>query len=237
MRLGIGHGTSVYYSDAGGGDFAPSGLSGLQLWLDGADEATKTLNGANVSAWADKSGNGRNATQATPANQPTNVSGGAPSAGVSGVAATNKFMTLTSLSLGTAATIAVVCTAQVTAAGYVWSNGVGSNGLLSNHVATGDLEWYNTPDRQKYADDPVTNNRYRTVTTQANGVSLVGRSNGAQVFSVVPAVALSSIATIGAATTGPASPYRGVIHEIIIYNRVLSAGEITQLETYLARWA
>jgi hypothetical protein len=41
------------------------------LWLDAEDTSTITLNGATVSQWADKSGNGRNAVQATAANQPT----------------------------------------------------------------------------------------------------------------------------------------------------------------------
>ncbi|MFM6394347.1 MAG: hypothetical protein ACKPFH_18075 [Dolichospermum sp.] len=43
------------------------------LWLDAADSSTITLNGSNVSQWNDKSGNGRNATQATAARQPTLV--------------------------------------------------------------------------------------------------------------------------------------------------------------------
>lgn len=41
------------------------------LWFDAADASTITLNGATVSQWNDKSGNGRNATQATAASQPT----------------------------------------------------------------------------------------------------------------------------------------------------------------------
>ncbi|MFM5960147.1 MAG: hypothetical protein ACKOQ2_23825, partial [Dolichospermum sp.] len=40
------------------------------LWLDAADASTIILNGSTVSQWRDKSGNGRNATQATAANQP-----------------------------------------------------------------------------------------------------------------------------------------------------------------------
>lgn len=46
------------------------------LWLDAADTNTITLNGSTVSQWSDKSGNGRNATQATAVNQPTYVSSG-----------------------------------------------------------------------------------------------------------------------------------------------------------------
>ena len=42
----------------------------LALWLDAEDAASITLNGSTVSQWDDKSGNGRNATQAAAANQP-----------------------------------------------------------------------------------------------------------------------------------------------------------------------
>jgi hypothetical protein len=42
--------------------FAPPALSGLALWLDAADRTTLTLSGSNVTAWNDKSGNGRTAT-------------------------------------------------------------------------------------------------------------------------------------------------------------------------------
>ena len=40
------------------------------LWLDAADTATITLNATTVSQWNDKSGNGRNFSQATSDNQP-----------------------------------------------------------------------------------------------------------------------------------------------------------------------
>ena len=40
------------------------------LWLDAADAGTITLNSGNVSQWNDKSGNGRNVSQAAAASQP-----------------------------------------------------------------------------------------------------------------------------------------------------------------------
>lgn len=46
------------------------------MWLDAADTNTITLNGSSVSQWNDKSGNARNASQATAAAQPSYVSGG-----------------------------------------------------------------------------------------------------------------------------------------------------------------
>lgn len=45
--------------------------SNLALWLDAEDASTITLNGSTVSQWNDKSGNGRNVSQATATNQPT----------------------------------------------------------------------------------------------------------------------------------------------------------------------
>lgn len=50
--------------------WTPSNLT-TSLWLDADDAATITKDGSNlVSQWNDKSGNGRNATQATSANRP-----------------------------------------------------------------------------------------------------------------------------------------------------------------------
>ena len=49
----------------------PASISGLAWWLDASDATTVTLNGSTVSAWADKSGNARNTSQATSNNQPS----------------------------------------------------------------------------------------------------------------------------------------------------------------------
>jgi len=48
---------------------------GLALWLDADDSGTITLNGTDVAAWADKSGNGYDMEQATAADQPAYVTG------------------------------------------------------------------------------------------------------------------------------------------------------------------
>lgn len=52
--------------------FRPSDIANLQLWLDADDAATITdAGGGAVSAWNDKSGNGRHFPQATGAARPT----------------------------------------------------------------------------------------------------------------------------------------------------------------------
>jgi hypothetical protein len=49
--------------------FNPRSIAGLYAWWDASDSATITTD-TGVSVWADKSGNGRNATQSTGNNQP-----------------------------------------------------------------------------------------------------------------------------------------------------------------------
>jgi hypothetical protein len=54
--------------------FTPTQISGCQLWLDATDvngTGTSVANGSTISTWTDKSGNGRNASQATVANRPS----------------------------------------------------------------------------------------------------------------------------------------------------------------------
>lgn len=70
-----------HYMERGLGEFefttvwTPAQLSPA-MWFDADDASTITLNGSNVSQWDDKSGNGRNATQATAANQPAYTTAG-----------------------------------------------------------------------------------------------------------------------------------------------------------------
>lgn len=56
--------------------FDPRTVSGLYLWLDGANANSVTLNGGNVSEWRDSSGNGRHFAQSTSGAQPTYTTAG-----------------------------------------------------------------------------------------------------------------------------------------------------------------
>lgn len=57
--------------ESGGGAFSPTDIPGLALWLDASDAATITHSSGAVSQLDDKSGNGRHASQATAAEQPS----------------------------------------------------------------------------------------------------------------------------------------------------------------------
>ena len=51
--------------------FSPKQISGLELWLDGSDSSTITLNSTTVSEWRDKSGKSNTFSQPIAVNQPT----------------------------------------------------------------------------------------------------------------------------------------------------------------------
>ena len=56
--------------------FNPKNISGLYLWLDGADSSSVTLNSGNVSQWRDLSGGGRHFSQSTSGAQPAYTTAG-----------------------------------------------------------------------------------------------------------------------------------------------------------------
>ena len=74
------------------GEWTPVNIT-TSLWLDAADTSTITI-ATGVSQWADKSGNGRHATQATSANQPTYISSGMNSLGLVDWDGSNDAMTI-----------------------------------------------------------------------------------------------------------------------------------------------
>ena len=99
------------------GGFRPTSISGLQLWLDsmqGLFDATSggnsvTTDGAEVARWEDKSGNNRNALQATSNNRPilkTAVQNGKNGIRFDGI---NDFMATSSFAHSVPLTLFLVC--------------------------------------------------------------------------------------------------------------------------------
>ena len=72
---GSNHAVSDFASDFTT-SFKPTEVNGLELWLDAADTNSITHSSNSISRWADKSGNGNDATQGTASNQPTITSSG-----------------------------------------------------------------------------------------------------------------------------------------------------------------
>jgi len=75
--VGRGTGVSIIFINPYlfGAPWTPANIT-TELWLDAADASTITESSGAVSQWDDKSGNNRNATQTTGANQPQYISAG-----------------------------------------------------------------------------------------------------------------------------------------------------------------
>jgi hypothetical protein len=88
--------------------FNPKSISDLAVWLDASDASTITLNGGNVSAWGDKSGNGRNFTQGTALAQPLYATGAMNGRAVVRADGSNHFMERTAGTAMNAASLTFV---------------------------------------------------------------------------------------------------------------------------------
>lgn len=120
--------------------------SSLALWLDAEDTTTITLNGSSVSQWNDKSGNGRNVTQGTAANQPTYQAAGLNSKPTLSFDGTNDFLLGTSnigLSGNPSFSLFTVQTG-VAASSQVWvasGQNIAGKGVHWMSGSTGTVAW------------------------------------------------------------------------------------------------
>jgi hypothetical protein len=213
--------------------FLPTQISGLEMWLDGADPlgtGTAPSTGAAVATWSDKSGNGYNGTGVA---NPTYVASG----GIS-FNGTTQYYTTTYTAAPLQETAFVIAkfnsvTSQLVTIGnsgvtssrtqFLNNNrmqisvyGIGGYGYGANDVSIGTtVMWDYT-----YSGG--------TITTYYNG-------NQDTITSSAPLYSGTGTTNIGFAL----SPYfmNGTIYEILIFNRVVSSQERQAIEGYLAwKW-
>jgi Concanavalin A-like lectin/glucanases superfamily len=234
--------------DAG---FSPTSLAGLVLWLR-ADLGV-SLNGGKVSAWADQSGNGNNAQQASSANQPS-FNATAPSLNnsptLSFVTANANFLQIPdAVSLRpTNITLAIVAryTSQADYQSLIahttsgsWMDGWGlTNGPVAN---AGQFEFWVDNDQTADSLGVVPLGSWHLFTGTFDGTSVVlSIDNNAQ-----PATPWTSNITYPATTATLIGAYWGVgsmdaegyasmdVAEIAIYNQGLGNVEVSELHQYV----
>lgn len=218
---------------------------GAALWLDAADTTTITESSGAVSQWNDKSGNGRNFTQATGANQPTtgtrtinNVNvldfdgndwlGRADDAGM-------RPSTLTTF---------IVFDRDATGRRDMFSCGNAGVFPTNNWI-----HGHNGAAQNFLGRTPASNRTSGTIAGDAigrwvhDGTTLTGALNGVATFNTSSTIGADNTLglTIGASRIDPTTTtfavYNGAIGEIVFFPRVLSASEIADMETYLtAKW-
>lgn len=239
--------------------FNPASISGLSVWLKADVGITK--DGSNfVSAWADQSGSGNNFAQATGANQPiysASVQNGLPVITFDGV---NDFLTTAATpTLGEYSTFIVASRsvwANLTNAG-IWGHNFAASGLsgrAAGVVGSAFNFWQNNElfscgngygtAQTPYAVGPqgtLSNNSYHIISAGNGTANSFVRLDRASVLRASTNAAVTSSATAMSLGTwylaGSSDFWNGDIAEVLIYNSVLSAGNITNVENYLrSKW-
>ena len=208
------------------------------LWLDAADLSTISISTGGVEQWRDKSGNARNATQATPLRRLTYDATG--------------FNGLPCLSAAEA-NVMVLPTLPLTSAGVVFFGFSLNNDTGYGVVATND-HWDRFIDGKSYPallrtarieqlalSMPTTGKHIMCyIANPASEYTI--RRNGTQIYSGGPFTFSNNITGLGTGNNvvnagAGGSAINGSIVEIAVVPGIMSAAEIQRVEGYLAnKW-
>ncbi len=214
--------------------FSPNMVSGLSLWLDGADPLRTgirpTLN-TTLTTWFDKSGNNRNASGGVPG---TFVSGGVSFNGSS------QFYTM-SIPYPSNYSIFLVATNTTVAQCYFFGRNALGGGreptFIQGYVGSGiGLEWYEGSDRATIVTTP--SSPFMVSVDHTQGTNILGYYFGTQAFNISQTRAYNSTPwdTLGQSGVN-ANFYGGTMREVIFYGSVLTTFQRQQVEGYLAwKW-
>ena len=213
------------------------------MWLDASDAATITLDGSSkVSAWADKSGNGRGFSQGVAANRPTYADTRNGLSVVTCAASVAQWMTGTTWGPSTSAITIAAVIQNYNSDGARVAFSLGSN----NHIGVtvrgdstgsvgallGGVAWLTT-------STASTTNWSQLIVRRTGGTNTV-RLNAAD-LSVTGGGSSTPGAASGSMWIGGDSTAKGYwrIAEIVVVNgSALTGGDLTSLESYLnQKWA
>ena len=241
IRFGIGNGWSPLRAvkagsvSSGSQAFAetvsrvPTDISGMIIWYR-ADLGV-TLNGSNVSALADQSASGYNASQGTAANQPLFVASGQNSMpAIKGNDGTDN-LAVAGMVAPTSMTLFLVMAPSSLANTYHLAGAVNGFGIISRFTGV-SAEWLNGADRYTLKTTPDAGLNIATV-SQVNAGALIGYWNGAVAFTQTATVIIKAITNVLGAV-GNTNATNGDWAELIVFNRVLTTAERTNVHRYLS---
>lgn len=219
-----------------GAPFDPSSISGLKLWLK-ADAITGLSDGDAVTTWSDSSGQGNNAGQGTASKKPTYKTAIKNGLAIVRFDGTDDFLrTSSGVTLSQPNTIFAVVYTNDKAGDYtIIDDRVGATrNTIFQASSSGYYSMYAGAFMPSATDASAT---WSILTCTFNGASSAMRRNGATIVSGNPGTNALVLATIGANYIDTAL-FNGDHAEILVYNALLSAGEISQVESYLNdKWA
>ena len=221
--LSIGLGIQNIRPARGGGSAIPQ--SGLSLWLKA--DAGVTLSGSNVTAWADQSGNGNNFTPASgTVVKSNNIIGSNPAILFDGGS-------LVGNNIDTAKTIyAVIKTLAESANQYAVILETTGGSLYS---AISDTEWGSYFNSAIGSTQTIPTSTATIIATISDdGQTYEYRRNGQQVLTNTDGGGFYTRTAAYLGNDGSAAQAANIyLSEIIVYNRVPTTQERTQIETYL----
>lgn len=223
----------------------PSLGSDLAVWFDAADDSTITLNGTTVSLWKDKSGNGRDASQSTAANQPTYTANGISNKPVLTFDGANDYMVSAAGSYGPNISISAVASQtsgndfrRLVNVGTADTYGFfGTGGTAQTFFATffGDGVTWNDTSANTPNISMIGNNSVIGVVNGANVATpyVDGTAQNTKNGAMTAATGL----IIGGDPNLSGQFWLGPVGEIVITNDALATSDRQKLEGYLAwKW-
>ena len=236
--------------------FVPSQIGGLTIWLK-ADAGITKDGSDRVSNWNDQSGNNNHFTQATGTAKPlytASAKNGLPAIVFDG---TSDYMASAAFTLGAFSLFSVVSRKWQTAtyAGLFRHNLTATTGqgfFTTSSVVYGwnSAEFVVSGNGFQDTQSPraigpygsLTNDTYHLISTgcgASNTFLRLNKTSVARTTTNASITAVSATAAIGTdAALLNADWWDGGIAELLIYNSVLSAGDIAKVETYLSsKWA
>lgn len=209
----------------------PTTLSGLQLWVKG-DSITPVADGTQFGTWPDSSGNGRDLTQSTGANQPKYYSTAGPNSLpiVRFTASDSSRLASVPFTLNQPIEIFIVLKDNGTSSGFEFHDG-NSNDSLVAYYPGGVYRLYAGANGPVMGAGLGTTN-FHLLTEKFNGAS-------SELWDAGVSQATGDVGgnnaggfTIGSRHDG-AAPCSFDCAEIVIYNRVLTTTEREMIEKYL----
>lgn len=216
----------------------PTDIPGLALWLDPSDATSVTIDAGAVSALADKSGNGRHFTQATPANRPViSAAGFGGVNALSFTSANSQYLEGPSFAALTAAESLIVLemTAGETAATHaLWHFGSAVDAEFFTFAGAIFDAFGSTvrkgvgppvPDHTVLADPSL----FNVISTAAEYTASV---NGVELFTTaINTVGWDIVSYLG--KNNGTTYFDGFVGEVLIYDHELTAQELAMLTAYL----
>lgn len=231
--------------------FDPRSIPGLQVWFDATKRSSLTFNGSTISQWNDLSGNGRHATQAVGANQPTYSA--TSMNGRPGLEFTTSVTNLMDSTATLANIFGEATTSAKMSAFAVMRNLSGSGASFGGGTSPADGRFHyivrRVGDAGFFDVSNAASGRLQTSHTLAqaeaaaihsllkNGGAQTVRYNGVQNATAsnttVGLVNTTALLQIGKSAGGQGGA--AVFSELLFYNRALTSTEIATVEKYLAR--